>query len=851
MAGSSSGRFPGFIRKVVEQRNWRALLGGKGTVKGGGTIGLSPDELRRTVDPARLGFSTTKELEPIAGLIGQERALQAIRFGVSIRQPDFNLFVLGPNESGKTTAVRAFLEERARAEPPPPDWVYVNNFRDPDKPKALSLPHGRAARLQQSMVETLDELKTSLPAAFEGDDFRSRRRTIDETFRSAQEAAFEALGEKAKAEGVALMRTQTGFAMAPLADGKVMEPPAFEALPKPEKDAITSKIEALQRELASLVEEVPKRQKHYRQERQALNEDVATGVVRAAIADVANEFSDLVEVREFLDTAKADLIRNAGLFVLPETGENGEQEQAPAFVAQTVETARDARFRRYLVNVIVTNGKTSTGAPIIDELNPTHGNLVGRIEHIARMGALITDFLLIKPGALHAANGGYLLLDARKVLTSPYAWESLKRALKSRQIEIESPAEQFQAIQTQSLDPEPIPLNVKVVLFGDRQLFYLLTTQEPEFQRLFKVQADFDETIDWTPASATDYARLIASIIQNDQTKPADATAVARLIEQSARLADDNQKLSLEIGRLSDVVREADFWATEAGHSVITGDDVTRAIEESINRADRVRTKTIESFAREIMLLDTSGAKVGQINGLSVLSVGNFTFGRPSRITARVRMGAGRVTDIEREVELGGPLHSKGVMILWGFLAGKFAENVPLALAATLVFEQSYGGVDGDSASSTELYALLSALSGVPIKQGFAVTGSVNQFGEVQAIGGINEKIEGYFDICRTKGLDGQQAIMMPASNTQHLMLRQDVVDAVRAKQFAVYPVSTIDQGIELLTGVPAGERGPDGAFPKGTINRLVEDRLIAFADKRKSFEADKKMGGKEGPGVA
>jgi predicted ATP-dependent protease len=822
MTQTSSGIGKKLINYITGYR-----AGGNGG--GGPASRVPPEALRRTVDPASLGFATTAEIDALTGLIGQDRALRAIEFGVSMPQSDFNLFVLGPPESGKTTAVRSFLEKKAQTEPTPGDWVYVNNFQDPDKPRAIALPRGRAERLAKAMIETMEELKTALPSMFESDDYRSRRRAIDEQYRSIQENALEALNERARAQNIAILRTPTGFGMAPTHDGKVIKPEVYETLPQATRTEIEGKIEALQKELERILEETPRIQKDQRQKLQSLNEEIAELAVRLAISDVIAEFEDLTEVKAFLLEAKQDLIRNVGIFL-------GDGEENNGIVAQSTETVRDVRFRRYLVNVLVSRQAQETGAPIVEELNPTYGNLIGRVEHIARMGALLTDFLLVKPGALHRANGGYLLLDARKLLTSPFAWEALKRALRASEIKIEPPAEMAGLITGQTLEPTPIPLKLKVVLFGDRQLYYLLNQHEPDFHRLFKVQADFDETIDRNEANHADYARLIASITVKHQTRALDAAGVARLIEEGSRLADDNGKLSLEIGRLADIIREADYWAGAAGHTVIGRQDVSRAIDEQINRADRPRDKTQESFARDIVLLDLAGAKVGQINGLSVLQLANFAFGRPSRITARVRMGAGRVTDIEREVELGGPLHSKGVMILWGFLAGRYAQDVPLSLAASLVFEQSYGGVDGDSASSTELYALLSSLAQVPIKQGFAVTGSVNQYGEVQAIGGVNEKIEGFFDICSRKGLTGDQGVLIPHANVQHLMLREDVVEAARQGAFHIHAVKTIDQGIEILTGVPAGERGKDGEFPAGTVNRLVEDRLRDFARHRRAF---------------
>jgi lon-related putative ATP-dependent protease len=618
--------------------------------------------------------------------------------------------------------------------------------------------------------------------------------------------------------------------MAPMHEGKVVKPEVFNALPEAMRRDVENKISALEKELAVILERLPTAEKRRRQQLSELNEEVATSAIRDALFELHASFSDVPEAAGYLEAAGHDMVRNVGLFLA-----TGEEENA--LVRRPIDSAQDPRFRRYLVNVMAPNGDSATaGAPVIEENNPTYGNVVGRIEHVAQMGTMVTDFLLIKPGALHKANGGYLLVDARRLLLSPFAWEALKRAVKAREIRIEQPSEVSGLVSTQTLDPEPIPLNVKVVLFGDRELYYLLAAHDPDFPRFFKVQADFDDTIARSSQNDNAYARLIASVVKEHGLKPLDTTAVARVIDEGARLADDREKLSIELGRISDIVREADYWSSQAKRKITTREDVARAIEEQIQRADRLRDRAQETIARGIVLVDTEGAEVGRINGLSVLQLGAFAFGRPSRITARVRVGSGRVMDIEREAKLGGPLHSKGVMILWGLLAGRYALDVPLALAATLVFEQSYGGVDGDSASSAELYALLSALSEVPIKQSLAVTGSVNQQGEVQAIGGVNEKIEGFFDICRARGLTGEQGVLIPKSNVQHLMLREDVVEAVKNGKFSIYAVGSIDDGIEILTGVKAGERAVDGRFAAGTVNCMVEDKLRSFAERGRNF---------------
>ena len=791
---------------------------------------LEAAELRRVVNPASLGFKTTDELLPITGLIGQERALKAIQFGVNIKSHDFNLFVLGPPASGKTTAVKAHLGPKAAESPTPPDWAYVYNFETPNRPKALKLPHGRAKALARGMITALDELRNVLPARFESDDYQARRRAIDEQFRSGNEEALETLSKKAQSQNIALLRTPTGFAMAPMHEGKVVKPEVFNALPEAMRRDVETKIAALEKELGQVLERLPRSDKKRRGQLSELNEDAAKTAIRDALYDLHESVSDIPEAAAFLEAAGHDMVRNVGLFLA-----TGEEENA--IVKQSVDTAHDPRFRRYMVNVMAANGEGAAGgAPLVEEDNPTYGNLVGRVEHFAQMGTLVTDFLLIKPGALHKANGGYLLLDARRLLLSPFAWEALKRAIKAREVRIEQPMETAGLISTQTLDPEPIPLDVKVVLFGDRELYYLLAAHDPDFPGLFKVQADFDDTIKRSSENDNAYARVIASVVKEHGLKPVDATGVARVIDEGARLAEDREKLSIELGRISDIVREADYWSSQAKRKITSRQDVSRAIDEQIQRADRLRDRAQETINRGIVLLDTEGSRVGQINGLSVLQLGSFSFGRPSRITARVRLGAGRVVDIEREAKLGGALHTKGVMILWGFLAGRYALDVPLALAATLVFEQSYGGIDGDSASSAELYALLSALAEVSIRQSLAVTGSVNQQGEVQAIGGVNEKIEGFFDLCRARGLNEEQGVLIPKSNVQHLMLREDVVEAVKNGQFAIYAVGTIDEGIEILTGVKAGERGQGGRFAAGTVNRLVEDKLKMFAERGRGF---------------
>ena len=793
---------------------------------------LPTESLSRRCDPTQLSFETTAELEELTDLPGQTRAIKAARFGIGIKRQGYNLFVLGGPGTGKHAMIGDFLKRVAASGAVPLDLCYADNFDDPSRPMALRLPPGMATTLRADMAELVRDLKSAVPGLFESEDFRNRLQSIDEEFKARQEAAFEQLQERGKAKNLMLVRTPTGFAVAPIRDGAVISPEDFQKLPENERHQTQADIEALQGELEQTVRQLPLWDKERRERIRALNREVTMFLVGHAMDELRAKYRESVEITAYLAAVEKDVIEHVGAF-LPTAAE----KPAAGGDGAPTRPSDGERFRRYQVNVLVDSSGVA-GAPVVYEDNPTYMNLVGAVEYRAEMGTMMTDFGLIKGGALHRANGGYLLLDAHKLLLQSYAWEALKRALHSREIRIETPAQMLNLASTVTLTPQPVPLDVKVVLVGDRWLYYLLSQRDFEFHELFKVAVDFEDDMPWNAEATTAYARLIATMVRREALKPLDRGAVARAIEHSARIADDSAKLSMQIGYLADVLREADYWAGEAGRAVIGAEDVQLAINAQRTRSDRVRERSQEMIQRGLVLIDTEGAKVGQVNGLSVLSVGNFTFGKPSRITAKVRLGRGEVVDIERQVELGGPIHSKGVMILSAFLATRYAREHPLSLWASLVFEQSYGGVEGDSASSAELYALLSALADLPIKQFFAVTGSVNQHGDVQVIGGVNEKIEGFFDVCAARGLNGEQGVLIPAGNVTHLMLRRDVVEAAGSGRFRIYPVRTIDEGIELLTGVPAGTRDGDGGFPQGTVNRRVEDRLIALAEQRRRFGA-------------
>jgi lon-related putative ATP-dependent protease len=723
-------------------------------------------------------------------------------------------------------AVKAVLVSEAQTRPPPSDWVYVNNFSDPDKPTALELPAGRARKFASSMRELIDDFKAALPAVFQSEDYQTRRGAIDEAFQKKQGEAFSTLREKAAAKSVVIVRTPFGFALAPAENGQIVPPEQFHAWPEDKRKAMQETIEVLEKDLERIMHQVPQWERDRRDEIRKLNRDSAKFAVDQLIEEAKSQFNDLPHILGHIERMRADLVDNVGIFVA-----KSEDDEAAA-----PDVRPGSPFDRYEVNVLVAQDGQQN-APIVEELHPTLANLIGRIEYISLRGALVTNFRHIKAGAIHRANGGYLLLDVRSLLAEPFSWTALKRTLRRGEIAIEDVARFMGLTSTVSLEPDPIPVKVKVVLFGERLLYFLLVAFDPELGEHFKVLADFEDDLERTPANEALLARLVAAIVARERLKPLDRNAVALVLEHAARLADHSGKLTLLVEQFREILNEADFRANEAGASTVKREHVQEALDERVYRASRIRDRAQEMIVQKVALIDTEGHHVGQINGLSVLQLGGFSFGRPTRITCQVRPGTGKLVDIEREVELGGPLHSKGVLILSGFLAGRYALDTPMSLFASLVFEQSYGGVEGDSASSAELYALLSALSEVPLGQDLAVTGSVNQHGQVQAIGGVNEKIEGFFDICQVRGLTGTQGVLIPQANVQHLMLRRDVVEACSTGRFAVYPIATVDEGIAILTGVDAGARGADGFYPAGSINRRVEDRLRAFANVRRSFE--------------
>ena len=774
-----------------------------------------------------LAFETTADLVDLPGIVGQERAREAVELGVGVRSRGYNLFVLGPAGLGKRSLVQQMLQARAELEPAPPDWCYVNNFKQPHRPRALELPRGHGVRLRHDMEQFVEELRASIPAMFESEEYRSRAEQIDAEISERQEKAFVELGQEASRENIALLHTPAGFSLAPARNGEVITPEQYEQLPETQRAQIEAKMNELQEKLQKVIHQVQRLQKEKRARIKQLGREMTMVAVGTLIEELKAGYAALAEVITYLDEVQADVLETIDEFRRSPETESG----IPGLSAGEAPS-----FRRYQVNVIVGDGPGGAGAPVVVEEHPTYPNLLGRVEHVARFGTLVTDFALIKAGALHRANGGYLLIDAYKLLTQPFSWEGLKRALSTGQIRTEALAQTYGLVSTVALEPEPIPLNAKVVLLGERLIYYLLLAYDPEFGELFKVQADFEDEIKRSAQHEALYARLIATLIKRESLLPLDRGAVTRVIEQTARWSGDGEHLSAQLEALSDLLREAAHVVRRGGGSLVGTEHVQQALDAKERRADRIRTRIREAILRGELLIDTAGEQVGRVNGLSVAFAGDYAFAFPTRITANTRLGEGEVIDIQREVELSGPIHSKGVMILASFLAARYSSDRPLSLGASLVFEQTYGMVEGDSASVAELCALQSSLGGFPLKQSLAVTGSVNQHGEVQPIGGVNEKIEGFFDICRARGLTGTQGVIVPAANVKHLMLRRDVVDAVSQGSFAIYAVSHVDQAVALLSGLAAGEPDADGNFPEGSVNFRVAARLLELSLMRQAY---------------
>jgi len=800
---------------------------------------LGADDTYRACDPSAFTFTTTVELPDLTEAVGQPRAVSAVEFGIEIGGDGYNVFAVGPAGTGKSSTVRDYLVRQATLLPVAPDWVYVHNFEKSSEPRAISMRAGRGQTLRRDMEKLVDDLKVAIRQAFESDAYEEKKRSVAKQYGEQQERLLSALNERALERGFILVSTPAGPAVFPKGpDGEPLSREEYEALPAEERAGIDGELATLNQELQQTMRGFRQVEREGREAMRALNDEITTFAAGHLIEELRGRWRDIPEVGEYLGAVLADVVENADDFEKAD----GEAPQMPFGLFMPGQARGDNAFRRYRVNVLVDNSALE-GAPVVVESNPVMQHLVGRVEHMAQFGALLTDFTMIRAGALHCANGGFLVIEAYDLLTKPFSWDALKRTLKTRTVRVEDILQQAGYATTASLDPAPIPFSAKIVLIGEPHIYHLLLMHDPDFRELFKVKADFASEVDRTPEAEQLYAQFVGRICRDRSLPAFSPDGVARLVEYGSRLVSDQQKLTTRFVDIADVITEATHWAVSArrGRSaaVVKAQHVQKAIDQRTYRCNLTEERLRELITNRAIKIVTRGAVVGQVNGLSVLWTGDYAFGRPSRITATHRLGKGEVIDIEREVEMGGPIHSKGVLILAGYLGARYAAERPLSLSARLVFEQSYSGVEGDSASSAELYALLSSLSGAPIEQRFAVTGSVNQMGEVQAIGGVNEKIEGFFAVCKEFGLRGDEGVLIPEANVRNLMLSAQVRDAIDKRRFHIWPVCTIDEGIALLTGRPAGVRNAKGEYPRDSISRLVVDRLALLAENVREARGD------------
>lgn len=783
---------------------------------------LAADRLCLKTDPSRLPFDTTAQLPEPEGPVGQDRAMRAIGFGARMAQPGYNIFVSGPQGSGKRSSVARALQRIAAAMPTPPDWCYVHNFELPHRPLALRFPVGQGAAFKKAMGEFCDTLKGAMPMLFESEEYRRRRGAIEEEFRKTVDGALDQLRRKAETQGLALVEGSEGnLDFLPQRDGLTLSDDEYRRMPKADRDRLNERTRALREELSKTMQSLGAVRERALERLRALDRELGEAEVRRLMQPLAQTYSADKAISSHLEAVFQDVMSHIDTLQAAARTTDEEDENRP-----------EVPFHRYQVNLVVDN-QGVRGAPVVTLNLPSLSQLLGKVEHVPLLVTMITDFMFIRPGALHAANGGFLLIDALDLLQQDVSWETLKRALREARIRIANLAEILDRSQAVTIQPEPIPLDIKVVLFGEPWLYYRLRELDPDFAEFFKIQADFATSADRDDTNCSQLVRVFASVARADGLRHLDRTGAARMLDQAARMAGDAEKVSVRTSRLGDLLREADHFAGVAGRSTIAADDVALAVGAKEDRAGRIKALEQELIRRNIIFIDTQGARPGQINALTVMSLAGFSFGMPARVTAQVRPGDGRVTDIERLAELSGPSHVKGVQILSGYLNGHYSRTRPLSLSASVAFEQSYGPIDGDSASAAELIAILSAIADVPLRQSIAITGSIDQLGRIQPIGGANEKIEGFFDVCAMRGLAKGHGVIIPKSNIVNLMLRDDVVEAARTGRFAVYAVETIDEAIEILTGMRAGAQRPSGGFPSGTFNSRVARRLDHFARPR------------------
>ncbi|MGD0487895.1 MAG: ATP-binding protein [Syntrophorhabdales bacterium] len=793
------------------------------------TVKLGPDDLYKTCDPEQLTFATTDDVATQIGIIGQEKALRSLDFGLDINAKGFNIFALGETGTGKTMTITARLKEKAEGETVPPDWCYVYNFKDPDIPTAVSLEPGRGRVLRKDMDDLIKALRVDIPKAFESKEYEKQKNQIVEEFQRKQTELFSKLEEEAKQKGFSIKRGVAGIMILPLKDEtEALTPEEFGKLDDKTRKEMEKAGKLLQERLNEVFRAMRDTEKFVQEMLGKLERAIAFDALNAPIENLKNKHKGNEKIVAHLENVREDILSHLDEFKA--------QEEQPSPLPFLKMPKQETSFTRFVVNVIVDNTDTK-GAPVVFESNPTYLNLFGRIENRIMYGMAVTDFSMIKAGSVHRANGGYLIVDALDLLRNPFSYEALKRAIKNQEIKVEDVLEQYRFFSSATIKPESIPLDTKVIVKGTPDIYYLLYNLDPEYSDLFKVKADFDSRMDRTPENVRKYAEAIAECQKTEKLMPFDRSGVARLIEHGSRLADHQGKLTTRLSSLTDLMKEASYWAKKDGANFVRANHVTQAINEHIYRANRIEERLREATLEDTLIIDTAGEKVGQVNGLAVLDMGDYSFGKPSRITTRTYVGRAGIVNIERETKMSGKIHEKAIFIIASYLGAKYAVQKPISLSASITFEQLYEMIEGDSATCAEMYTLLSSISGVPLKQSFAVTGSMDQNGDVQPIGGVNQKIEGFFDLCKSRGLDGSHGVIIPQRNVKHLMLKHEVIDALKDGLFTIFSIDRMEEGLEILTGMSAGVPGPDGTYPENTINNLVVKRLTEIS---KALEARK-----------
>jgi lon-related putative ATP-dependent protease len=794
---------------------------------------LSVDELYKCCEPSIFAFDTTDDLPVFSGTIGQERALDALDFGLSLESTGFNIFLLGENGTGRITTIKSILTQKAGSEPVPPDWCYVYNFRDPDAPIAISLEPGEASVFQKDMEELIKTLKVEIPKVFESKEYEKQKNKITEDAQKKQREIFSSLEEEAKAKGFSVRKTVSGLMIMPVKKtGEPLTEEEYESTDEKTRKKIDEIGKSLQEKLNDAVRIIREAEKSVKEQIVKLEKEAALSAVGHLIDELKGTYKKYEKIISYLYDVKESILENLDEFKV-------QEEQAPALPFMRLPKT-EPTFTRYAVNVVV-NNKDCKGAPCIFESNPTYFNIFGRVEHKFQYGVAITDFSMIKGGSLHKANGGYIVIEALDLLRNIFAYDALKRAIHNKEVKIEDVWEQYRAVSTTTLKPEAIPLDVKVILVGNPRLYYLLYNVDEEYRELFKVKADFDSRMNRTDENMHKYASFVAKRCKEESLLPFDRTGVAKVIEVGSRLAEQQNKLTSRFSEVADIIREASYWASKSKSKIVTEDHVQKAVDEKIYRTNRIEERLREMILEGTLIVETQGEKAGQVNGLAVLDLGDYSFGKPSRITAKTYAGKAGVVNIERETKMSGKIHEKAILILSNYLGSTYATKKPISLSASLTFEQLYEMIEGDSATCAELYALLSSIANVPLKQSIAVTGSMDQNGDVQPVGGINEKIEGFFDLCQFRTLDGNQGVIIPRRNIKHLMIKKDVVGAVKEGKFSIYPIDRVEEGLEILTGLSAGTLREDGTYPEGTINYLVVKRLTEISEAVKDKKEEEK----------